>query len=285
MKIIPFGNTGLKVSKVCFGTMTIGSNRWKPWVLNKSDSRPILKKCLELGINFFDTANWYSTGESEKIVSSILMSLVPRDQLILATKVYYPMSDDPNQRGLSKKHILSSIDSSLKRMNTDYIDLFIIHAFDTNTPIEETMETLDHLVRIGKVRYLGASTMYAWQFESMNHIARLNGWTEFKNMQCQYNLIYREEEREMIPYCTNRKIATTAFSPLARGWLSGSNKVRSETDESFKSFHGDNLDKKIINLVKNIASNYDVTMANIALSWLNAKSFICCVSVSKYICA
>jgi len=199
METISFGRTGLKVSKLCFGTMTIGSSQWKPWVLDEADAQPLLKRCLDLGITFFDTANWYSTGESERVVASTLTSMVPRDQLVLATKAYYPMSDDPNDRGLSRKHLLSSIDSSLQRMDTDYVDLFVIHAFDVDTPIEETMEALHDIVKSGKVRYLGASTMFAWQFEQMNHVARLNGWTSFVNMQCQYNLLYREEEREILP--------------------------------------------------------------------------------------
>jgi aryl-alcohol dehydrogenase-like predicted oxidoreductase len=276
METISFGRTGLKVSKLCFGTMTIGSSKWKPWVLDEPDARPVLERCLDLGITFFDTANWYSTGESERVVASVLTSMVPRDQLVLATKAYYPMSDDPNDRGLSRKHLLSSVDASLHRMGTDYIDLFIIHAFDPDTPIEETMETLNEIVRSGKVRYLGASTMFAWQFEQMNHVARLNGWTPFVNMQCQYNLLYREEEREMLPYCRDQGIAVTAFSPLARGWLSGSKKVRSQTDASFIAFHGDALDLEMISRVEAMASEHDATMAEVALAWVYAKETICC---------
>jgi len=276
LETISFGRTGLKVSQVCFGTMTIGSSQWKPWVLDKKDAEPLLKRCLDLGITFFDTANWYSTGESERVVASTLTSMVPRDHLVLATKAYYPMSDDPNNQGLSRKHLLSSIDASLSRMATDYVDLFVIHAFDPGTPIEETMEALHDIVRSGKVRYLGASTMFAWQFEQMNHVARKNGWTSFVNMQCQYNLLYREEEREMIPYCRDQGIAVTAFSPLARGWLSGSKKVRSQTDASFTLFHGDALDLEIIAQVEAIASEHDATMAEVALSWLYSRSAITC---------
>ena len=276
MEIVSFGNTGLKVSQLCFGTMTIGSSAWKPWVLDKAEAAPLLKRCLDLGISFFDTANWYSNGESERVVGPTLTSMVARDQLVLATKAYYPMSDDPNDRGLSRKHLLSSIDASLERLGTDYVDLFIIHAFDTGTPVEETMEALHDIVKAGKVRYLGASTMFAWQFEQMNHVARLNGWTPFVNMQCQYNLLYREEEREMIPYCNHRGIAVTAFSPLARGWLSGSKKVRSQTDASFMAFHGDALDLEIISQVEAIAREHDVSMAQIALSWVYSRQNICC---------
>ncbi len=276
METISFGRTGLKVSQLCFGTMTIGSSQWKPWVLDEADAKPLLKRCLDLGITFFDTANWYSTGESERVVVPALTSMVPRDRLVLATKAYYPMSDDPNDRGLSRKHLLSSVDASLRRMGTDYIDLFVIHAFDPDTPIEETMEALHDIVRSGKVLYLGASTMFAWQFAQMNHVARKNGWTPFVNMQCQYNLLYREEEREMLPYCRDQGIAVTAFSPLARGWLSGSKKVRSQTDASFALFHGDALDLEIIARVEAIATERDATMAEVALAWVYAKEAICC---------
>jgi len=276
LETVSFGRTGLKVSKLCFGTMTIGASSWKPWVLDEADAKPLLKRCLDLGITFFDTANWYSIGESERVVAPTLTSMVPRDHLVLATKAYYPMSDDPNDRGLSRKHLLSSVDASLRRMGTDYIDLFVIHAFDPDTPIEETMEALHDIVRSGKVLYLGASTMFAWQFAQMNHVARKNGWTPFVNMQCQYNLLYREEEREMLPYCRDQGIAVTAFSPLARGWLSGSKKVRSQTDASFALFHGDALDLEIIARVEAIATERDATMAEVALAWVYAKEAICC---------
>jgi len=276
LETVSFGRTGLKVSQLCFGTMTIGSSKWKPWVLDEADAQPLLKRCLDLGITFFDTANWYSTGESERVVASALTSMVPRDHLVLATKAYYPMSDDPNDRGLSRKHLLSSVDASLRRMGTDFIDLFVIHAFDPGVPIEETMEALHDIVKSGKARYLGASTMFAWQFEQMNHTARRNGWTSFVNMQCQYNLLYREEEREMIPYCRDQGIAITAFSPLARGWLSGSNKVRSETDVSFALFHGDALDREICSKVEAIATEHGTTMAEVALAWVYSREAICC---------
>ena len=276
METKSFGRTGLKVSQLCFGTMTIGASSWKPWVLDKAEAQPLLERCVDVGITFFDMANWYSIGENERVVAPTLTSMMPRDQLVLATKAYYPMSDDPNDRGLSRKHLLSSVDASLKRMGTDYIDLFVIHAFDPGTPVEETMCALNDIVRSGKVRYLGASTMFAWQFEQMNHVARKNGWTSFVNMQCQYNLLYREEEREMIPYCRNQRIAVTAFSPLARGWLSGSKKVRSQTDASFIAFHGDALDLEIIARVGAIAREHDTTMAEVALAWLYGRDDICC---------
>jgi len=276
LESISFGRTGLRVSRLCFGTMTIGSSKWKPWVLDEKEAQPLLKRCLDLGITFFDTANWYSTGESERVVASTLMSMVRRDQLVLATKAFYPMSDDSNDRGLSRKHLLASVDASLSRMKTDYIDLLVIHAFDPETPINETMETLDDLVRSGKVRYLGASTMFAWQFEMMNHVARLNGWTQFINMQCQYNLLYREEEREMLPYCRDRGIAVTGFSPLARGWLSNSTATRSKTDHNFANMYGDTLDREICVSVERIAKDHGVSMAEVALAWLYTKEDICC---------
>jgi len=276
MDTVSFGRTGLKVSKLCLGTMTIGSSEWKPWALDEAESLPILERALDLGITFFDMADWYSAGIGERIVARALTSMVPRDRLVLTTKSYYSMSDDPNDQGLSRKHLLSSIDASLQRMGTDYVDIFMVHAYDPDTPIEETMEALHDIVKSGKARYLGASTMFAWQFEQMNHVARKNGWTPFVNMQCQYNLLYREEEREMIPYCRDQGIAVTAFSPLARGWLSGSKKVRSQTDASFSLFHGDALDLEIIAQVEAIAKEHDAAMAAVALAWLYSKEAICC---------
>jgi len=281
METVSFGRTGLKVSKLCFGTMGVGSSKWRPWVLDERESKILLKKCIERGITFFDMADWYSTGESERIVGSSLLSMVPRDQLIFTTKAHYAMSDDPNDQGLSKKHLMSAIDSSLKRIGTDYIDIFMVHAWDPNTPIEETMEPLHDIVRSGKARYLGASTMYAWQFAQMNHIAIENGWSKFINMQCQYNLLYREEEREMIPYCQNQGIAITGFSPLARGWLGGSkHKERSDSDLYFSKNYGDALDLKIIAKVEEISLNHNTTMAQIALAWVCSKKHICAPLIS-----
>jgi aryl-alcohol dehydrogenase-like predicted oxidoreductase len=202
--------------------------------------------------------------------------MVPRDHLVLTTKAKYPMSDDPNDQGLSRKHLLSSVDASLCRMGTDYVDIFMVHAYDPVTPIEETMEALNDIVRSGKARYLGASTMFAWQFERMNHVARQNGWTPFVNMQCQYNLLYREEEREMLPYCRDQGIAVTCFSPLARGWLSGSKKIRSQTDASFALFHGDALDREICAAVETIATERGATTAEVALAWVYSRKTICC---------
>src|SRR5262252_578505 len=197
----------------------MGSSAWKGWVLDEAASIPILQRALDLGVTFFDMADWYSLGRNEQVVGQNLLRMSARERLVLATKVYYPMSEDPNDRGLSAKHIAASIDRSLARIGTDYVDLYVIHAFDVDTPVEETMEALHDTVRAGKVRYLGASTMYAWQFALMNCAAIRNGWTPFVNMQCQYNVLYREEEREMFPYCRSQEIALTTFSPLARGML------------------------------------------------------------------
>ena len=277
METVSFGRTGLKVSKLCLGTMTLGSSAWKPWALDEAESKPILKQALDLGFTFFDMANWYSTGENERVVVSTLLSMVPRDNLVLTTKAKYSMSDDPNDQGLSRKHLMSAIDGSLQRMGTDYVDIFMIHAFDPDTPIEETMEALHDIVKSGKARYLGASTMFAWQFAQMNAVARENGWTPFANMQCQFSLLYRENERELIPYCRDQEIAVTCFSPLARGWLSSAEKQeRSRTDIWFARWFGDELDVEICTKVEAIAKERDMTMAEIALAWVLSKDFICC---------
>jgi len=276
METVSFGCTGLRVSKLCFGTMTLGASSWKPWALDAAESQPILKRALDLGINFFDMADWYSAGIGESVVAPALMSMVPRDQLVLTTKAYYDMSDDPNDRGLSRKHLLASIDASLSRMGTDYVDIFMAHAFDPDTPNEETMEVLHDIVRSGKARYLGASTMFAWQFEQMNHVARQNGWTPFVNMQCQYSLLYREHEREILPYCDDQGIAVTCFSPLARGWLAGSVDIRSQTEWMIGNKYGDALDREICAKGEGIATTRGTTMAEVALAWVISKESICC---------
>lgn len=276
MEIVQFGRTGLKVSELCCGTMTLGSSKWKPWALDEAESRLILKAALDQGFTFFDMADWYSLGEGERVVGTALMSMVPRDQLVLTTKSFYSIDDNPNGYGLSRKHLLASIDDSLRRIGTDYVDIFMVHAFDYETPLEETMEALHDIVKSGKARYLGASTMYAWQFAQMNRIASENGWTSFVNMQCQYNLLYREEEREMIPYCQDQGIAVTCFSPLARGWLAGSEDIRAKTDHMFAGNYGDALDREICAQVNAIASEHDRSMAEISLAWIRSKDYICC---------
>ncbi len=280
METVAFGHTGLKVSRLCFGTMGVGSSAWKPWVLDEADSIPLLKRCLDLGINFFDLADWYSLGESERIVGKALLSMVPRDRLILTTKARYALSDDPNDAGLSRKHLLAAIDNSLRRIGTDHVDIFMIHSFDPATPIAETMAALHDIVRAGKARYLGASTMWAWQFAQMNAVARENGWTPFVNMQCQYNLLYREEEREMIPYCLDQGIAVTTFSPLARSWLSGETSRRSETDFYYQRNYGDALDRKIRECVKALAERHGTNMAKVAIAWVLSRPAICAPIIS-----
>ena len=280
MEAVAFGRTGLKVSRICFGTMGVGSSAWKPWVLDERDSVALLKRCLDLGITFFDMADWYSTGVSEEVVGRTLLSMVPRDSLVFATKARYAMSDDPNDAGLSRKHLLSAIDNSLRRIGTDYVDIFMVHSFDPATPVEETMATLHDIVKAGKARYIGASTMWAWQFAEMNAVAWENGWTRFVNMQCQYNLLYREEEREMIPYCLDQGIAVTTFSPLARGWLSGATDVRAETDQYRARNYGDALDLKIGERVRAIAEKHGTNMATVAIAWVLSRKAVCAPIVS-----
>jgi aryl-alcohol dehydrogenase-like predicted oxidoreductase len=264
-----FGATGLKVSELCLGTMSMGSSAWKGWVLDEAASIPLLRHALDLGIRFFDMADWYSTGRNEEVVGRNLLRMTARDSLVLATKVYYPMSDDPNDRGLSRKHILASIDRSLRRLGTDHVDLYVVHAYDAETPLEETMEALHDTVRAGKVRYLGASTMYAWQFATMNHVAEQHGWTPFVNMQCQYNLLYREEEREMFPYCASRGIAVTTFSPLARGFLAREAEATARTaHDPYQSFYGDEIDREIARRVREVARRLGVGAAQVAMAWV-----------------
>ena len=270
MDYIRFGRTGLQVSRLCLGTMSMGSSAWKGWVLDEAESIPLLRRALDLGINFFDMADWYSTGRNEEVVGQNLLKMTSREQLVLATKVFYPMSADPNDKGLSRKHILTSIDRSLKRMGTDYVDLYVIHAFDADTPIEETMDALNETVRAGKVRYLGASTMYTWQFAKMNHVAAMNGWTQFANMQCQYNVLYREEEREMIPYCEDQGIAVTTFSPLARGYVAREAAATARTTHDlYQDFYGDEIDREIARRVRDVASRRGVTPAHVAMAWVS----------------
>lgn len=269
MNRIRFGETRLEVSQLCLGTMSMGSSAWKGWVLDEPESVPILKCALDLGINFFDMADWYSTGRNEEVVGRNLLKMTSRDHLVLATKVFYPMSEDPADRGLSREHIMTSIDRSLARLNTDYVDLYVIHAFDTETPVEETMAALHDTVRAGKVRYLGASTMYTWQFAKMNHAAALNGWTPFANMQCQYNLLYREEEREMFPYCRDEGIAVTTFSPLARGFLARKGATTTRTaHDVYQNFYGDDIDVEIARRVREVATRRGVSAAHVALAWV-----------------
>lgn len=272
------GNTGLDVSRLCLGCMGFGeAERWvHPWVIGEEQTRPIIKKALELGINFFDTANVYSDGTSEEIVGKILKEYANRDEIVLATKVYFPMHEGPNGKGLSRKHIMSEIDKSLKRLGTDYVDLYQIHRWDYNTPIEETMEALHDVMKAGKARYIGASAMLAWQFLKANHVAEKNGWTRFVSMQNHLNLLYREEEREMLPLCKEEKIGVIPYSPLASGRLTrdwAETTHRSETDQVQKSKYDAtaDTDRLIAKQVATIAEKRGVPRAQIALAWLLQK--------------
>ena len=232
MDYVRFGTTGLNVSRLCLGCMTYGDPGWREWVLDEEASRPFIREALESGINFFDTADMYSLGNSEEVLGRALKDMARRDEVVIATKVYNPMGPKPNQKGLSRKHIMEAIDASLKRLGTDYVDLYIIHRFDPNTPVEETIEALDDVVRAGKALYLGASSMWAWQFMKMLGLQRANGLAPFVSMQNYVNLVYREEEREMLPLCRAEGIAVTPWSPLARGFLAGSRPKQGEHDGS-----------------------------------------------------
>jgi aryl-alcohol dehydrogenase-like predicted oxidoreductase len=280
MEYIRFGNTGMKVSRLCLGTMTYGrpNERWQ-WALNEEQSRPFIRKALDLGINFFDTADVYSLGASEEVVGSALKEFAQRDNVIIATKVFNAMSQDPNDQGLSRKHIMNSIDSSLRRLKTDYVDLYQIHRWDYNTPIEETMEALHDIIKAGKVRYIGASSMYSWQFSKALYTADLHGWSRFVSMQPHYNLIYREEEREMIPFCLDQKIAVIPWSPLARGLLTGKRSMernettRAKTDEFGKKLYSDS-DFDIVNRLTEVAAQRGLPNAQVALAWMLIKPAI-----------
>jgi aryl-alcohol dehydrogenase-like predicted oxidoreductase len=271
MQYVNFGNTGLKVSRLCLGTMGFGTPKWRPWVLDEAASTPVIQAAVERGINFIDLADFYSIGVSEQVVGRALRH-VPRHQLVLASKCLYAMSDDINDQGLSRKHILDAVDASLRRIGTDYLDLFVVHGFDPATPMEETMRALDDVVRAGKVRYIGASTMYAWQFVKMNYLAKGNGWTSFVSMQCQLNAAYREEEREMIPYCQHEGLAVTPFSPLARGLLSGDvTSLRNITDPFTAMQYADQTSLDIAQAVALVAENRGVLASQVALAWVNAR--------------
>lgn len=274
MEYLNLGSSGLKVSRLCLGTMTYGSKKWREWVLDEEESRPFVRKAIEAGINFFDTADMYSLGGSEEILGRALKEFGPsRDRLVIATKVFNAMGVDPNQRGLSRKHIFHAIDDSLQRLKTDYVDLYQIHRFDPATPIDETLEALHDVVRAGKARYLGASSMWAWQFAKMLYVAEQHRWTRFITMQNHYNLLYREEEREMIPLCRAEGIGIIPWSPLARGLLAGNRQaatVRSRTDEYAKRLYDGSgaSDERVLERVRKLAAAHGAPPARIALAWL-----------------
>lgn len=271
MDYVQFGHTGLRVSRLALGGMTYGSPAWRPWVLDEATSRPFIKQALELGINFFDTADMYSLGAGEEVMGRALRDFAKREEVVIATKVFYPMSDKPNDRGLSRKHILASIDASLRRLGMDYVDLYIAHRFDPHTPIDETLEAFDTVVRSGKARYIGASSMYSWQFMSMLARQRELGLARFVSMQNHYNLIYREEEREMLPLCRHEKIAITPWSPLARGRLSKpaqEKTQRAETDNLAQQWYDQAvMEEAIVNAVDRVAKARGVPMTQVAIAW------------------
>jgi aryl-alcohol dehydrogenase-like predicted oxidoreductase len=276
MDYVNLGRTGLKVSRLCLGCMSYGSREWRDWVLPEEESRPFIRRALELGINFFDTADMYSRGVSEEVLGRALGDFAERDQVVIATKVFFPTGDGPNDRGLSRKHILAAIDASLRRLGTDYVDLYQIHRWDTVTPIEETLEALNDVVRSGKARYLGASSMYAWQLAKSLHLAERRGFCRFVSMQNHYNLVYREEEREMLPLCREEGLGVIPWSPLARGFLAGSRRRgegfgdtrRAHSDDFAQKMYYQDSDFDVVERVVEVATRRGARPAQIALAWL-----------------
>jgi aryl-alcohol dehydrogenase (NADP+) len=282
MEYVRFGKTGMKVSRLCLGMMTYGSRKWREWILEENEAKPFVKRALDAGVNFFDTADVYSQGVSEEVLGNLLQSFgVQRDTLVIATKVFNPMSSDINDRGLSRKHILDSIDRSLMRLKMDYVDLYQIHRWDPDTSIEETMGALHDVVKAGKARYIGASSMFAWQFAKAQYTAELRGWTRFVSMQNHYNLIYREEEREMIPFCIDQGVALMPWSPMARGFFEGNHRkgdwgdtTRAKTDGYGQSMYYRDDDFAVAERVQKVAKGRGVSPSQIALAWVLGKWYI-----------
>lgn len=276
MEYVRLGSTGTQVSRVCLGMMTYGSSQWRPWVLDEAESRPFVKRALDLGINFFDTSDMYSLGESERVLGRALKDFgAPRDSVVVATKVFFPMGKQPNQGGLSRKHIMHAIDESLMRLGMDYVDLYQIHRFDPETSIEETLEALTDVVQSGKALYIGASSMYAWQFAKMIYTAERLGLSRYVTMQNHYNLVYREEEREMVPFCRSDGIGLLPWSPLARGFLAGTRRkqdfgdtVRAKTDDYGQNLYYQDTDFEVVERVTYVARRKGISNAQVALSWL-----------------
>jgi len=278
MDYVRLGATGLKVSRLCLGAMTYGTSRWRPWVLDEAESRPFLKRALDCGITFFDTADMYSRGVSEEVLGRALKEFTRRDRVVIATKAFYPLEDGPNAGGLSRSHLMDAIDASLRRLGTDYVDLYQIHRFDHDTPIAETLEALHDIVKAGKARYIGASSMYAWQFAQMLATSDAHGWTRFVAMQNHYNLIYREEEREMLPLCRAEGIGVIPWSPLARGFLAGNRRkgdrgetTRAKTDDFAAEMYYTDADFTIAGRTADLAARRGLKPAQIALAWLLSK--------------
>jgi 1-deoxyxylulose-5-phosphate synthase len=278
MRYTNLGRTGLRVSRVCLGMMSFGNDSDRQWALDETAAEPIVKAAVDGGITFFDTADTYSGGASEVATGRLVGKLLNRDEVVIATKVFMPMTPGENGGGLSRKHILSAIDASLGRLGMDYVDLYQIHRWDNRTPIEETMEALHDVVRAGKARYIGASSMFAWQFAKAQHVAERNGWTQFVSMQNHYNLVYREEEREMIPLCVDQGVGVIPWSPLARGVLAGNRSrdgekrtSRSETDGFTDYLYSQPTDFDVVERVAKVAAERGVSPAQVALAWLLGK--------------
>jgi aryl-alcohol dehydrogenase-like predicted oxidoreductase len=277
MQFTQLGSSGLTVSRICLGCMTYGDPNWRPWTLGEAEARPFFKRALELGINFFDTADMYSIGVSEMITGKLLREMAQMEEIVLATKVHFPMSGGPNMGGLSRKHIVQGCEASLKRLGVETIDLYQIHRFKGTVPIEETLAALDHLVRQGKVRYIGASSGYAWQMARALSVSERNGWARFVSMQDHYNLLYREEEREMIPLCLNERVGVIPWSPLARGRLartspsSATGTVRADTDNYAVELYDQKSDAAVVAAARSVAAAIGVTPAEVSLAWLLSK--------------
>jgi aryl-alcohol dehydrogenase-like predicted oxidoreductase len=281
LKYNNLGNSGLKVSELCLGCMTYGvpDRGDHPWTLSEEASRPLIRQALEAGINFFDTANTYSDGTSEEIVGRALKDFARREEVVIATKVFFPMNKGANATGLSRKSILTEIDNSLRRLGTDYVDLYQIHRFDPRTPLEETLEALHDVVKMGKARYLGASSMWAWQFTKALYVARANHWTPFLTMQNHYNLLYREEEREMMPLCKAEGVGVMPWSPLARGrltraWDESTNRTRTDQYGSKLYVAEVDADRRVIEAVASVAAKRAVPKAQVALAWISQKPYV-----------
>jgi len=287
MDYVRLGSTGLNVSRLCLGTMTYGTPAWRPWVLDEAASRPFIKRALDSGINFFDTADMYSAGESEVVLGRALKDFAKREDVVIATKVFYPTKEHPGYTGLSRKHILEAIDASLRRLGVDYVDLYQIHRFDLHTPIEETCQALNEVVKAGKARHIGASSMYLHQFVKMLAIQQQHGWARFETMQNHYNLVYREEEREMIPFCLDQGIAMIPWSPLARGFLAGNRKrgeksasLREQNDGYGHSLYYADADYDIADRVVEVATKKGVLPIQVALAWILSKPGIAAPIIS-----
>jgi aryl-alcohol dehydrogenase (NADP+) len=282
MQYVNLGKTGLKVSRLCLGMMSYGSKTWREWILNEEEAKPFINRALTAGINFFDTADVYSLGESERVTGNLLRFFgVKRENVVIATKVHGQMSGDVNDKGLSRKHILDSIDNSLRRLQMDYVDIYQIHRWDNETPVEETLEALNDVVRAGKARYIGASSMYAWQFAKALHASERHGWTKFVSMQNHYNLAYREEEREMIPLCIDQGIGLIPWSPMARGFFAGNRKrggggetARANSDPFADSMYFRDEDFDVADRAAMVARERGVTASQIALAWVLSKPYV-----------